>query len=82
MFDKLAAVGLIPKRESAKLGPFLATYVSGRSDVKRGSVLNYRQTQDSLLQFFGEGKALRDYLPGRSETLAQAIPKPPEQSGD
>lgn len=60
MLGKLAAVGLILKREAATLGAFLTTYVSGRSDVKRRSVLNYAQTQGSLLQFFGEGKVLRE----------------------
>jgi len=57
---KLARAGLVPERESATLGDFLQTYIDSRVDVKRGSRLNYRQTQESLLRVFGSKKPLRD----------------------
>ncbi len=67
MANKLAAVGLTAKRESATLGPFLEAYIGGRSDVKQGSVFNYRQTQESLVQFFRADKRLADITPGDAD---------------
>jgi integrase len=58
---KLSVVGLVPARQSAALGPFLRSYVSGRTDVKRRSTLNYGMAVHSLLECFGESKPLRDF---------------------
>ena len=66
MREKLAAVGLATRRESATLGEFLAAYFARRKDVKRATLLNWEQTRRNLLEFFGPGKQLREV------TIAQA----------
>jgi integrase len=63
LYDKLANVGLLPKKkagEKATLGPFLTTYIKGRSDVKPSTAINYRATQRSLLGYFGKNKPLEE----------------------
>ena len=56
IIDKLAAVGLVPKRESASvttLADFLAEYVSRRVDVKPATKEVWRQTERNLIECFG-----------------------------
>ncbi len=64
---RLAAVGLIPKREKAKalgLGEFLEEFIAGRPDVKKGTRTNYGISRDRLIAFFGAEKGLRDITEG------------------
>jgi len=63
MADKLAAVGLIPRRERATLQAFLDSYIKGRTDVKLRTTWKYETTRQNLLDFFGPGKNLRDITP-------------------
>jgi integrase len=59
--DKLAAVGLIPKRhaqESTRLGTFLERYIAGRTDAKRRTRLNLKMFADRLIAFFGVHREL------------------------
>jgi integrase len=65
--DKLASVGLIPRRASASLGVFLDFYIEGRCDVKFRTRLWYRQTRENLVVFFGTGKALHEISEGDAE---------------
>ena len=67
MADKLAAVGLIPKREAATLKEFTDAYIKSREDVKERTTDLYRQTQRSMLAFFGPEKLLRDITPGDAD---------------
>jgi site-specific recombinase XerD len=73
MADKLARVDLIPQRKpkdattATTLGPFLTEYIKSRVDVKRGSVLPYRQTQQSLVSYFGADKPLADISEGDAD---------------
>jgi integrase len=48
----------------ATLGPFLADYIKRRSDVKPGTLLAYRQTQNSLVKRFGADKPLAEITAG------------------
>lgn len=64
LHEKLAAVGLIPPRESQLLGPFLDSYIRSRVDVQRGTRLMYDQTRNALIEFFGAEKRLRDITAG------------------
>ena len=65
--DKLAAVGLIPRRERATLQAFLDSYIEGRTDVKFQTKWKYETTRQNLLDFFGSGKNLRDITPGDAD---------------
>lgn len=67
--DKLAAVGLIPRRDIATLGPFLTAYLESRTDVKDGTRINYEQVQRDLLDFFGEQKPLAEISAGDADAF-------------
>ncbi len=63
--EKLAAVGLIDAPKQATLGPFLADYIAKRKPlVKPGTLQGERQTEGSLLAFFGPHKRLKDITEG------------------
>ncbi len=69
MADKLAAVGLIPKRglpaaQTTTLAGFIAEYISGRPNMKPNTLKNYRQTERILIEFFGKETMLADVTPG------------------
>jgi integrase len=66
-YDKFAAVGLVSRRESIKLGAFLDDYIKGRHDVKAGTTTVYGHTRRNLLDFFGADKLLRDITPGDAD---------------
>ena len=67
MLSKLAAVGLIPKREAATLGGFLDTYVKSRIDVKPATQEIWGQVTRNLREHFGEGRPLRSITAGDAE---------------
>ena len=62
--DKLAAAGLLPKRESGVLGAFLQAYIDGRLNSKPRTVNNLGQAKGFLVKFFGENKKLREISEG------------------
>ena len=57
--DKLAAVGLIAERDSAKLGVFLDAFIASRSDVKDSTATVCGHTRRNLVEHFGTDKPLR-----------------------
>ena len=57
--DKLAAVGLIPERESATLADFLQTYIDGRIDVKPASRVILRHVKRNLIAYLGADRKPR-----------------------
>jgi integrase len=63
MVEKLAAVGLVPKRHAAKLGAFLDEYIASRADVKRSTAIVYGHTRRCLVEYFGSDKALHEVTP-------------------
>jgi integrase len=67
MRDRLAAVGLVPKREAATLGAFIDAYIDGRSDVKASTRIVFEQTRGYLVKYFGSNKLLRDVTPGDAD---------------
>ncbi len=66
--NRLAAVGLIPRRQTLTLGELIAGYVDSRKDVKVSTGKVYGHTKRNLLDFFGAGKLIRDI----TETDAEA----------
>ncbi len=67
MYEKLAAVGLVGRRDSLKLGAFLDGYIKDRHEVKAGTTTVYGHTRRNLLDYFGEDKLLRDITPGDAD---------------
>ena len=67
MADKLAGVGLIPRREVATLASFLASYIATRTDAKPNTHLKYESTRKALVAYFGADKGLRDITEGDAE---------------
>jgi integrase len=73
LYDKLAAVGLVPKRQEAnraRLGEFLADYIAGRTDVKGGTATNLKIGANRLTAFFGDNRDLRSITPGDCDQWA------------
>ena len=67
MHSRLAAVGLIPERQSTRLGAFLDGYIARRVDVKGSTALIWGHTRRCLVDFFGADKPLRDITPGGAD---------------
>ena len=67
--DKLAAVGLIPQRETKleKLGEFIDAYIKTRKDAKPGTLTIWRQGKENLLAFFGADKSLPEVTHGDAD---------------
>ncbi|MCI0675725.1 MAG: tyrosine-type recombinase/integrase [Phycisphaerales bacterium] len=66
--DKLAAVGLVERRERATLAGFIDDYTSGRTDVKQSTRTVYARARRYLVEYFGESKPLRDITPGDADS--------------
>lgn len=64
--DKLARVGLIPKREEThcRLGEFIDDDLAGRTDIKPRTRTCLLQVRSNLVEYFGENKPLREIAPG------------------
>ena len=67
MADKLAAVGLAPKRAGAALGTFIDDYVARRVDVKPATKEIWRQGKMGLVGFFGADRPMREITPGDAD---------------
>jgi integrase len=75
LYDRLAAVNLVPERERpedqagelSRLGAFLAAYIDGRTDLKPPTVLSLNQAKGWLIEFFGEDKPLAEVTPADAD---------------
>ncbi|MGA2797779.1 MAG: tyrosine-type recombinase/integrase [Thermoguttaceae bacterium] len=67
LVNKLVAVGLIPQREKAIIAPFLEAYILSRTDTKPLTKKKYFTTQQSLIDFFGADKPLKEITEGDAE---------------
>ncbi len=65
--DKLAAAGLVAKRESATLAAFIDSYMQSRSDVKSSTKTVYGHTRRNLVKLFGSNKLLRAVTAGDAD---------------
>jgi len=74
MLNKLAAVGLIPKRQVVTLKNFIDGYIQSRIDVKSGTRESYVHVRNNLIEYFGENKILRDILMNPLAHREQAFP--------
>ena len=71
--DKLAQVGLIAQREVAVLGPFIANYLKGRTDLKERTIDRLTRSFNLLQEYFGEDKVMRDITAGDGEEYARKL---------
>ncbi len=67
MADKLARVGLVARRQSARLQDFLDGYIDGRVDVKPATREIWGQGKRGLIGFFGDGKPVREITAGDAD---------------
>ncbi len=67
LYDRLAAVQLVPKRHGVMLAAFIDAYVDSRDDVKPATATVYGHTRRCLVAFFGDDKPLRDITPGDAD---------------
>ena len=66
--DKLAGFGLLSKRVSQvgtvpPLGAFLDAFIESRSDSKPRTIINLKQTRNTLTTYFGDAKPLDEITP-------------------
>jgi len=73
LFDKLAAVDLVPKREMAKLATFVDGYIGTRTDAKPNTLRNFKVARKMLVEYFGEDRALRSIKPGECDEWRQRL---------
>ncbi|HWY85817.1 MAG TPA: phage integrase SAM-like domain-containing protein, partial [Gemmataceae bacterium] len=71
--DKLAKVGLVPKRKRRALGDFLDEFLKAKVRSKPNSLKNYRGAVAKLLAHFDRETDLRDITPERARGWAQAL---------
>jgi integrase len=72
--DKLAAVGLIPRRQAAastRLREFLDAYAAGRTDAKASTITAMRTGADRLVAYFGADRELSAITPGDADDWAR-----------
>ncbi len=66
--DRLAAAGLVPRRRRAGDGltfaEFARQYIAARPGMKPNTLKNYRQTERSLVDYFGPDRLLTEITPG------------------
>ncbi len=67
--ERLAGVGLIPKRDSTRLGEFLESFVAARSDVKTSTRNSYERTRKNLVGYFEADAPLRNITPGDADAF-------------
>ncbi len=85
LHDKLAAVGLVPRRESSALGAYLDAYLDRRraDRVKGGTVTNLVTVTNDLRRFFGEATGLRGVTPTRADEFkAHLLTRTPRLAAD
>jgi len=79
MYDRLAAVGLVPPREPkpeaepAALGAFLDQYIGSRTDVKERTRINLDQARRNLVRFFGADRPLQSISPGDADEFRRDL---------
>jgi integrase len=87
LYDKLANAGLVASRdgsdkvEAAKLGPFLESYVAGRTDIKRQTKDNLEQAKGALVKLFGANRQLDSITPGDADDWRLWMGRAKEKGG-
>ena len=72
MANKLAAVGLIPKRQDMTLRGLLKVF-DDRNDVKPATKVIWERPRQNLIDFFGENRNIREITPAQAEDFHQYL---------
>jgi hypothetical protein len=78
LYDKLADVDLVPKREAAghkTLGAFIDGYIESRSDVKPNTRDHFKRCRDDLVGKFGAERRLDAFVPGDADEFRRHLRK-------
>lgn len=67
MSDKLAAAGLIPRRETIALLGFIDLYMASRIDLKPRTQMKLTTTRRVLVELFRADRPMRDISPGDAD---------------
>ena len=73
MADKLARVGLIPRRGTVHLGEFLDEYFDKRTDVKGPTKRSWRPAKRNLLTFFGVDRLITEVTTGDAKDFERFL---------
>lgn len=65
--EKLQNLGLIKRRGNLTLESFTSEYVSNRTDIKSGTILQLNYARNYLIECFDQNKNLRDFNRGDGE---------------
>ncbi len=76
LHDKLSKVGLIPKRESIALKPFIDAYIASRVDVKPSTLTTFRRAKNKILEYFDPKRPIRDFTPGDADDFSRWLRNP------
>jgi hypothetical protein len=71
--DKLAAAGLVAKRETSTLAGFLDAYIASRGDAKPNTIRNLKYSRERLVEYFGADKPLHAIKPGDADEWRQKM---------
>ncbi len=72
LYDKLAKVGLVPRREAVgpkTIAAWLDAYIKSRVDVKPGTAIAYAQTRRCLVGYFGADRPLAMITPADADAF-------------
>lgn len=75
MKDKLAKVGLIEPTDASTLKGFIDEYLASRTDIKQSTREHIQRAGDSLTEFFGNDKRLRDITEGDADRWRLSLMK-------
>jgi integrase len=67
LHGKLSGMKLVTPRQEhsiTAIGPFIDRYIAGRTDLKPRTVLNLKQVQSGLVEFFGKDRDLKTITRG------------------
>jgi integrase len=67
LHEKVAAIGLVPRRNRMTLGGFLDDWLKKREGAKPNSLKNYKQAIGKLVDFFGYDTTIHDVTPSKAE---------------
>jgi integrase len=70
---RIAAVGLLPRRDASALASFIDAWINSRVDVKPATRTLWRQARDNLVDCFGADKLLRELNLGHGEEFRQYL---------
>lgn len=78
LYDKLAAVQLVPARVRGPvlLGEFVKGFIAGRSDAKWSTRITFENVERNLVEFFGSDRLLDSITPAEADDWRRWLARP------